>query len=73
MRALMVVGVLLIVAGIAGLIFQVVPITHQEQVAKVGPLTANAERQDNVFIPPYVGIVAILAGGALVFAGRRRG
>ena len=72
MRSLVVIGVILILVGVAGLLVNVVPIHHTEQVAKIGPLTANADKETDIVIPPYVGIIVILVGGALVFAGRRR-
>jgi hypothetical protein len=72
MRGLMILGVVLILAGIAGLVVNVIPFHHQEQVAKIGPLTATADKETDVIIPPYVGVIVIVIGGALVFAGRRR-
>ena len=72
MRGLMILGVVLILAAIAGLVVNVIPFHHQEQVAKIGPLTATADKETDVIIPPYVGVIVIVIGGALVFAGRRR-
>jgi len=34
---LVIIGVILILAGIGGLVFRFIPIHHQEQVAKIGP------------------------------------
>lgn len=73
MRGLLVVGIILIVAGIAGLVVNVVPVHHQEQVAKIGPLTATADKETDYVIPPYAGIIAIVVGAGLAFAGTRRG
>jgi hypothetical protein len=72
MRGLLVVGLILIVAGIVSLAVNVIPVHHQEQVAKIGPLTATADKETDYVIPPYAGIIAIVIGGGLVFAGMRR-
>ncbi|MDE2230397.1 MAG: hypothetical protein KGL11_15345 [Alphaproteobacteria bacterium] len=72
MRGLLIAGIVLIVLGIAGLAVNVVPIRHQEQVAKIGSLTINSEKETDYVIPNYVGIIAIVAGVALVVAGTRR-
>ena len=72
MRGLMLVGVVLIIAGLVALVFNVIPFHHQEEVAKIGPIHATEDKQENFVIPPYASVIAIIAGGALVFAGRRR-
>lgn len=72
MRGLLIIGVILILAGIAGLVVDYIPIHHREEVAKIGPLTATADKETDVIIPPYAGIIVIVVGAALVFAGRSR-
>ena len=72
MRPLAVIGVILILIGIVALAFQTISFTTKEQVAKVGPIEATTENQHNVALPPILGVVAIVLGGGLVFAGRRR-
>ncbi len=72
MRGLVIIGVVLILVGIGGLVFNVIPIHHTEQVAKIGPITATQDKETDVVIPTFVGAIVILVGGGLVFAGRRR-
>jgi hypothetical protein len=72
MRGLALVGVLLIVLGIAGLIVQNVTVTETEEVLDVGPLEVQTEEERNLPIPTIAGIVAVIAGVALIFAARRR-
>jgi hypothetical protein len=72
MRWLSILGVVLILLGIAGLVIRVIPIRHTEEVAKIGPVTATQTREDDYPIPTYAGIVAVLAGAILIFADRRR-
>ena len=71
MRGLLAVGLILIVAGIVGLAVNVIPVHHQEQVAKIGPITATEDKQSYIFIPPFAAVIGILVGGGLIFAGRR--
>ena len=72
MRPLAILGVVLIVLGIAGLVVRVIPFRQTEEVAKIGPLTATQTKETDYPIPTYAGIVAVLAGAALIFADRRR-
>lgn len=72
MKGLPIVGIALVALGIAALIVNVVPIHHQEQVAKIGSLTINADKETDYVIPNYVGIIAIVAGAVLVVVGTRR-
>jgi hypothetical protein len=72
MRPLAILGVVLIVLGIAGLVVRVIPIRQTEEVAKIGPVTATQTKETDYPIPTYAGIVAVLAGAALIFADRRR-
>jgi hypothetical protein len=72
LRGLIIIGVVLILVGIGGLVFNIIPIHHTEQVAKIGPITATADKETDFVIPTGVGVIVILIGGALVFAGRRQ-
>jgi hypothetical protein len=51
----------------------VVPIHHQEQVAKIGPITATKDTETDYIIPPWASIAVIVVGAGLAFAGTRRG
>lgn len=72
MRPLAIVGIVLIILGIAGLAIGRFSFTTEEKVVDVGPLEATVEEEHNVAIPDIAAIAAILAGGALVFFSRRR-
>jgi hypothetical protein len=72
MRAIAWVGVVLILAGIAALAVGGFSYTTKETVLDIGPVKATADKEHDVAIPRAAGIAAILAGGALVFLGRRR-
>lgn len=72
MKGLMLVGVILIVAGLAGLVFGHINYTTQEKVVDLGPITATADKEHSVKIPDVAGVAAIAVGAFLVFVGRRR-
>lgn len=71
MRNLLVVGVLLVVLGIAGLIVQNVTFTESKEVLDLGPIELRSEEQHNVPIPTIAGIIAVIAGLGMIFASRR--
>jgi hypothetical protein len=72
MRALVIVGLVLILVGVVGLVVRGVTFHHQEEVARIGDLTASTDKQNHVYFPPYASAFAIVVGGLLVVAGRRR-
>jgi hypothetical protein len=67
------IGILLIVLGVAALAYQGLTYTTRETVIDIGPIKATADRQKTVPLPPLVGI-AVLAGGIvlLVVGSRKR-
>lgn len=71
MKPLVLVGVVLIVLGIAGLLISRVSWTETKPVARLGPLQLNSQEDHTVWIPTAAGIAAVVAGLGLVFAGRR--
>ncbi len=72
MKPLSIVGLVLILVGIAGLIIGRISYTTEETVLEVGPIVATADQQHTIPIPDVASILAVAAGIALVFAGRRR-
>lgn len=66
------VGLVLIVVGIAALIYRGIPYTTRETVVDIGPIQATAERDRMVRVPTAVGALAIIGGVALVVAGGRK-
>ena len=67
-----IVGVLLIVFGIAALSYQGFSYTKQKDVVKLGELKITAQTKEHVFIPPIAGGLAVVAGIALIALGRFR-
>ena len=72
MKALAVVGVVLIVLGIIALAYQGITYTTREKVIDLGPLKASVEKQKTVPVPPILGGLAVAAGVFLVWVGARR-
>lgn len=71
MKPVALVGIVLIVLGVAALAYQGFTYTSRETVVDIGPIKATADRQKTVPIPPIAGVVAVVAGVALVVAGKR--
>lgn len=71
MKPIVILGVVLIVLGVAGLFISHVSWTETKPVVRLGPFEINSEQNHTVWIPTAAGIAAVLAGMGLVFAGRR--
>jgi len=68
MRPIGVVGVLLMLAGLVVLVLRGVSYTKDKDEVKVGPI--EIESKEKGFITPTAGMIAIVVGAVLVFAGR---
>ena len=69
MRPLAWIGVFLIVAGVVVVAMRGIPYTKSHNEVEVGPLKVTS--QERGMVPPIAGIVAIVAGAVLIFAGRK--
>jgi uncharacterized membrane protein YidH (DUF202 family) len=65
------IGICLIVVGIAALAFGGFSYTSRERVVDLGPLKVDADKQHSVPIAPIAGVGALVGGIALVLAGSR--
>jgi hypothetical protein len=72
MKSTAILGLVLIVVGLAALAYQGVTYTSRETVLDIGPIHATADRDKTVPLPPVLGIVAVAAGVALVVVGVRK-
>jgi len=61
----------LIVLGLAALVYQGVTYTSRETVLDIGPLHATADREKTFPLPPVLGILTVAGGIALLVAGSR--
>lgn len=71
MRALAIIGMLLIIFGIVALSFQGFTFFTHERVLDAGPFKVDAAHPHTIILHPIVGIVSVVAGLVLVLAGRR--
>lgn len=72
MKTSVIVGALLIVLGVAGLVYKNFSYESEETIAQIGDLKATAETEKNVPIPAALGIVAIIAGVLVIAVGSRK-
>ena len=73
MKSATLVGLLLIVLGIAALAYQGFSYKSEEKILDLGSIEATAETTKTVPIPPILGVVAVIGGVAIVFATARGG
>ena len=72
MRPTAIIGILLIVGGLAALLMGGFSFTREDKVLDVGPLEATVQRRERVPIPPVIGGLALAAGVALLFVGNKQ-
>jgi len=72
MKAPGIIGILLIILGIAGLAFGGLSFTHKEKVLDLGPIEATADKKESLPVPPILGALAIVGGIVLVASSARR-
>ena len=66
MSAVKIVATLLIVAGIAGLLYGSFSYTKETHDIKLGPLEMSVKEKQTVNVPVWAGVGAILVGGVLL-------
>ena len=71
MSLLKVIAIVLIVAGIAGLVYGNFSYTKTTHEAKVGPFDFSVKEKKTVNVPLWAGIAAIAAGIALLVIPKR--
>jgi TRAP-type C4-dicarboxylate transport system permease small subunit len=72
MNATRIVAVVLIAAGVLGLVYHGFSYTRDSHEAKIGSLELSLQHKETVNVPVWLGVGAIAAGAALlVFGGRK--
>lgn len=71
MKTLSIVGILLIVIGIAAFAYQGITYTTQEKVVDLGPVQMTAEKTRTIPLPPIMGGIALAGGIVLLIVGKR--
>jgi len=72
MKPIALFGVVLIALGIVGLVVANVSFTEHKTVVDAGPLKITQDQEKTIPIPTIAGVVAVVAGLALVAVGFRR-
>jgi hypothetical protein len=71
LSAIKIVAILLIVAGIAGLIYGKFTYTKSTHDVNLGPIDLSVKEKKTVNVPLWAGIATIVAGGLLFFVPRK--
>lgn len=73
MNLLKIVAVMLIVAGVLGLMYGGFSYTKETHDVKLGPIEFSVNEKQTVNIPVWAGIGAIVVGGLLLVFGNKKG
>jgi uncharacterized membrane protein YidH (DUF202 family) len=71
MKAATIVGVILIILGIAGFAMGGISFTHQKKDVDLGPVQVSHEKTQTLPISPILSTLALVAGVGLVVVGAR--
>lgn len=72
MKANVLVGIVLIIVGVAAMVYGGISYTAREDVVQIGPIAVTAKEKKTIPLSPVVGGVAIAGGIVLVLRGSRR-
>lgn len=72
MKGLNVLAAVLVVAGIAGLVYGSFTYTKETHEGNMGPIEMSITEKETVNVPVWLGVAGIVAGGVLLFAGSRK-
>ena len=64
-------GIILIVIGIAALAYGGFTYTKREKVVDLGPLQVSADREKTIPLPPILGALCLVGGVVLVVVGNK--
>ena len=73
MNAIKIAAIVLIVAGVLGLVYGGFSYTKETHEAKLGPIELSVKDKQTVNIPVWAGVGAIVIGGALLVFGGKKG
>lgn len=72
MKSSLMIGLLLIALGVAGLVYKSFSYTTEETVVQLGSLKATAEVKNQVPVPTVLGVIAIVAGVIVIAIGSKK-
>jgi uncharacterized membrane protein len=65
-------GIILLVVGIAMLIWSGFTYTKKEKVVDAGPIQISADKEHSVNWPPYAGGILVIGGIILLITGKKK-
>lgn len=72
MNTVKIAAVVLIVAGVLGLVYGGFSYTSETHEAKLGPLELSVSERETVNVPVWAGVGAIVIGGVLLVVGGKK-
>lgn len=72
MKTVNILGIVLIIAGILGVVFGSFSYTKETEEVKLGPIEMTVQDRQRVDIPIWASIGVMVLGGALLFLGSKR-
>lgn len=72
MNAIKLAGIVLIVAGVLGLVYGNFTYTKETHQTKIGPVELSLKDKETVNVPVWAGVGAIVVGGLLLFFGNKK-
>lgn len=72
MNTVRIAAILLIVAGVLGLVYGSFNYTKETHKAKLGPIELSVKDQETVNVPVWAGVGAIVIGGVLLLLGDKK-
>ena len=73
MNPLKIAAIVLIVAGVLGLVYGGFSYTSETHDAKLGPIEISVQDRERVNVPVWAGVGAIVIGGGLLLFGSKAG
>ena len=72
MNAVKMAAIVLIAAGVLGLLYGGFSYTRETHEAKLGPIELSVKEQRTINVPVWAGVGAIVIGGALLLLGGKK-
>jgi multidrug transporter EmrE-like cation transporter len=72
MNAIKLAGIVLIVAGVLGLVYGSFTYTKETHQTKIGPVELSLKDKETLNVPVWAGVGAIVFGGLLLFFGNKK-
>ena len=65
-------GILLVAAGILGLVYRGFDLPGEKKGFKIGSIEAAVQKKEHYVVPTWAGVVEIVVGAGLLVGGSRR-